>query len=88
LGGNPSAELNVTYNYGRCWRQHGWGNLADELDGKTVETTIPELRRMVDMLGTDRTDDYWAATDGNAGYALSILLSWAEQHPDATWRVS
>ena len=29
---------------------------------------------------------YWMSTPGNAGYALSILLSWAKQHPEATWK--
>lgn len=34
------------------------------------------------------TGGYWADTPGNAGYALSILLAWARQHPGATWKVS
>ena len=30
--------------------------------------------------------DYWAATPGNAGKALNILLKWAKQFPDATFK--
>ncbi|MDE2102426.1 MAG: hypothetical protein KGL39_34590 [Patescibacteria group bacterium] len=29
---------------------------------------------------------YWKPTPGNAGYALSILLSWAIQHPNGVWQ--
>ena len=87
LGGNDQAEMSVTYNYGRCWRVHGWGNLADEFNGKTARDTIPELRRMIAVLGTETDPDYWAATDGNAGAALAVMLCWAEEHPDAAWSV-
>lgn len=31
--------------------------------------------------------NYWAPTPGNAGHALSILLTWAKQHPDAHFEV-
>jgi hypothetical protein len=31
---------------------------------------------------------YWKPTPGNAGDALNVLLAWARQHPDATFRVS
>lgn len=88
VGGISDAELNITYNYGRCWRAHGWGNLSEQFDGKTGRESIPELRRMVELLGTDQHQDYWEPNDGNAGHALSILLRWAEQYPDAVWRVS
>ena len=39
-------------------------------------------------LGTERSDDYWEATPGNAGHAALILRNWAMKHPDAVWRVS
>lgn len=28
---------------------------------------------------------YWKPTEGNAGYALNILLGWARMHPEAVW---
>lgn len=87
LGGNDLAELNVTGNYG------GWISSVIEggikwLDGRRAGDCVDVLRTAVGMLGTQRSEDYWAATAGNAGYALSILLAWAIQHPDAVFLVS
>jgi len=83
-GGTTRASLNVTYNYSRFYsetidRDEGirW------LYGKKASECIQRLREAICTLGTDQDEDYWAATAGNAGYALSILLKWAEQHPDA-----
>lgn len=94
LGGITEAELNVTYNYGREFR-HVWPEplpdsncLKHMLDGRTAEETIAPLAAAIEKLGTTRDDYYWAATPGNAGYALSLLLGWARANPDATWRVS
>ena len=88
LGGTDRAELNVTYNYGQVYREAIGHNLIDWLDGERAGDTITLLREVVDNLGTERDDDYWAPTPGNAGYAASILLRWAEQHPDEAWAVS
>jgi len=41
------------------------------------------LQKAISLLGTERDPDYWKATEGNAGYALSILLGWARLHPTA-----
>ena len=88
VGGDDSAELNVTYNYGKFYydhldKQHGlkW------LHKKKAQDTIERLEAAVKELGTERDGDYWAATAGNAGHALFILLSWAKQHPDAIFDV-
>jgi hypothetical protein len=86
LGGLPEAELNVTYNYSGSYRQADF-SLRDLHDKKAADT-VSKLESVVSQLGTERDSDYWAATDGNAGYAASILLGWAKQHPEATWRVS
>ena len=87
--GMPVAELNVTYNYS----QYFYNTLdADDglrwLDGKTAKDAVPVLKQAVARLGTNQSDDYWEATEGNAGHALSILLDWANQHLDATFEVS
>jgi hypothetical protein len=58
------------------------------LHGKKAEETIERLEKAVKELGTERNNDYWNATDGNAGYALNILLTWAKDHREAVWRVS
>lgn len=87
LGGTTRASLNVTYNYSRFYsetidRDEGirW------LYGKKASECIPRLKEAIDALGAEQDEDYWAATAGNAGHALSILLKWAEQHPDAVFK--
>lgn len=87
LGGTDEAELNITYNYSQHFKAlHAEG--IRWLDGKTGEDTAPALAAAVQQLGTARDRDYWAPTPGNAGYALSILLDWAQLHPQAVWQVS
>ncbi len=89
VGGTSSAELNVTYNYGRCFREVWDGvGLQEALNGKRAEDVIGALEHAVRYLGTDQDGDYWSATAGNAGYALSILVNWARQHPTAVFQVS
>lgn len=85
LGGSPAGSLNVTYNYAKHFE------VLDEIEGlrwlygKTGAETEARLAFAVGVLGTQRYADYWKATPGNAGYALSILLKWAKEHPDAVW---
>lgn len=81
LGGMTDADLNTTYNYGRYFNFRG-------LHGRTGRETIKEMAVAVETLGTERDDNYWASTPGNAGYAVSILLRWARQHPDGVWQVT
>ena len=87
IGGTDEASLNVTYNYSKHIYQYVEGGLYS-LNGKKALDTIEDLKRAVEGLGTERSNDYWEATPGNAGYALSILLNWAVQYPDAVWKVS
>ena len=86
LGGTTEAELNVTYNYSKSFARVGFR--LNDLDGKRAGDTIPVLEKCVAELGTERDTNYWKATDGNAGYAASILLAWARKYPDAVWYVS
>lgn len=89
IGGVPKAELNVTYNYSHHIKHAtGWEDSLWDLDGKTAEEVVGTLRDAVDQLGTEQADDYWNDTPGNAGHALSILLEWAEEYPEATFEVS
>lgn len=81
VGGTTDAEISVTYNYCRFFDFGG-------LDGRTGADTKEDLEKAVSKLGTERSSNYWEAIPGNAGYACLILLSWALQHPSATWRVS
>lgn len=93
LGGTMSAELNITYNYGSDFYRAlghlpGYDSFSNWLTGKSGAEAESWLEGAVIILGTDRSSDYWASTPGNAGYALSILLQWAKQYPDAVFRVS
>jgi hypothetical protein len=86
VGGTIDAELSVTYNYSVHFREGLDGGLP-ALHGRTGAETVDELRKAVAHIGTQRSTNYWDATPGNAGYALSILYEWARQHPDAVWCV-
>jgi hypothetical protein len=88
IGGIERAELNVTYNYGVCFHLAGIDGFRETLDGQKAADVTPALQSAVEKLGTQQYKDYWAPTPGNAGHALNILLQWAEQYPDAVFKVS
>ena len=87
IGGTTDASLNVTYNYAKFFR-----DTIDEDEGirwivnKTGEECISKLHSAIRELGTVQDDNYWKATEGNAGHALSILMLWAKQYPNAVFR--
>lgn len=85
LGGITIADLNITYNYSERFACIDPEQGIRWLYGKTGRQAIPVLEAAIATLGTDRDADYWKNTSGNAGYALSILLRWAKQHPDAVF---
>ena len=87
IGGSPEAAMDITYNYSKFFdstidAKEGirW------LYGKFGFECIERLKKAIWNLGTWQDEDYWESTPGNAGYALSILLEWAMQHPDAVFR--
>lgn len=87
FGGLSKAELNVTYNYSAVYRLFDFS--LQHLSGKTGGEATPRLEKLVDKLGAVGYEkDYWAPTPGNAGHALSVLLEWAKQHPDAVFVVA
>jgi len=97
MGGSSEAKLNITYNYADQFSKvnldFGEGrtegrNGATSVHGKRAGDLKPQLRYAVRTLGTKRDTNYWNSTPGNAGYALSILLAWAEQHPDGIFECS
>lgn len=89
IGGTDQADINVTYNYAKFYFKH-----LDEEKGlrwlheKQAKDTLERLEKAVEILGTKQETDYWAATEGNAGHALNVLVGWAKQHPEGVWRVS
>lgn len=86
-GGTSRAWLNVTFNYDSKLR-NVWGHGLRELDGMSVPEAIPKLERAVQELGTEREEDYWKSTPGNAGAAMRDLLKIAAQLPEGRLRVS
>ena len=88
VGGCEEAELNITYNYSPHYRKH-----LDKDKGlqwchkKVAASTIGRLEQAVGALGTQKDEDYWQPSPGNAGFALSIMLEWAKLHPEAVWLV-
>ena len=101
MGGTNDCQLNITYNYSKYYHQvfpvrynqQGNSTVTTETTGlrwleyKTGAEAIPILEECIQRLGTERSDDYWKATEGNAGYALSILLGLAEEFPTARFSV-
>lgn len=86
LGGLNLAEMDITYNYSEFYYMH----LDSEkgirwLYGRKAKDTIKKLENAVRVLGTDKDDDYWKSTRGNAGHVLNVLLGWAKQHPEGIW---
>jgi hypothetical protein len=81
VGGTYQAELNITYNYGRFYREAFGERGIRELYGLTAAQVSPLLATAVKELGTERAADYWAATRGNAGAALADLLALARLCP-------
>jgi len=87
LGGSTESSLNITYNYSKFYDDLDEQEGIHWLHNKKAETTIIKLKATIKKLGTNKAIDYWAAIPGNAGFALSILLKWAEQYPDGIFKV-
>lgn len=85
VGGTDEPELNITYNYAEVYRLFDFS--IDDLNGHRAGDFIEKMEQIVDKCGTKRFENYWAPTPGNAGFALNILLGWAKQYPDATFKV-
>lgn len=81
LGGTTEAWLNITYNYSDYYYELWPNNGINSLYGKTAGECIPILEDAVEKLGTERSDDYWEPTRGNAGAALMDLLELARGVP-------
>ena len=74
LGGTNEAWLNITYNYGKHYHKL-WGHGLKGFHHMKVAEVKPRLEAAITELGSDRSDDYWEGTEGNAGAALKDLLA-------------
>ena len=85
IGATTDAILSVTSNYKKIYQESFDEKSIRWMYGKKASECIARLHGAIRELGTVQDTDYWKATPGNAGYALSILLKWAKQHPDAVF---
>ena len=86
VGGTTGLWLNITYNYSKYfYRVLDAEKGIRIIYGMTGAESIPILRTAIDKLGTDVSDDYWEATEGNAAQALAGLLAFAQLRPDGVW---
>ena len=83
--GDRTTEMGVTFNYSKIYRRFNF-HITD-LHGLYGKDVMWQLNRIVKALGTERTEDPWEATDGNAGFALSVLLAWTKDHPEGFFSV-
>jgi hypothetical protein len=75
MGGSTRAWLNVTYNYSKFYYEHIDPEKGIRLlYGMKGSEAAPILKSAIEKLGTERDEDYWAETPGNAGAALQDLL--------------
>ena len=86
--GTNDCDLNITYNYSPIF----YKVFPDDkglrwLETKRGKESIPILEKAVERLGTKRDSSYWNATEGNAGFSLSILLGWAKEFPNGKFAI-
>ncbi len=88
IGGEERADMTLTFNYSPFYYQHICRIRGLRcLSGEKAKDTLKVLREAISILGTEKDENYWEATPGNAGHALSVLLSWAEANPEAVWEI-
>jgi len=85
--GSASAELNITYNFSVLFKQNLDKEGINWLHNKKAIWTIERLELAVERLCIQKDENPWKSTPGNAGYALSILLGLAREHPNSVWYV-
>ncbi len=85
--GCTQAYLNITSNYTPQFNKIFKQGLPTFLNQKSATEAVPKLLESMLELGFEPDEDYWAATPGNAGFTLGILMLWAMDNPDTTFRV-
>lgn len=86
IGGTTKLSFNITYNYSMYFYEYidkekgiRW------LYGKKASDTFDKLKKAIEILGIDISDNYWDATRGNAGKALQDLLTMGLMKPEGIW---
>lgn len=91
IGGTTEAWLNITYNYGKFYREHCPTEGLRSIYGMTGAESIPYLQSMIATIQRNHPDcetspDYWAAVPGNAIKPLHQLIALARLRPDGVWK--
>lgn len=86
LGGTDKAELNITHNYCKHFQRVLGEEGIRTIYGMTGAESIPLLNQAIQQLGDDYSEDYWAATEGNAKRALRQVKALAQLRPDGVWQ--
>lgn len=87
-GGTTELWLSVTYNYAHIFsRILGNGGIR-KIHGMTGAQSIPVLKHAAAQLDGATSQNYWAATEGNAKAALLQLVELAALGPDGVWDVN
>lgn len=89
IGGTAEAWLNVTYNYGRFYREVNKDGIR-AIYGLSGAESILVLEEMIEGIEANHpdketSDDYWEPLPGNALKPLYQLLSFAKMRPDGVW---
>ena len=85
IGGTTEAWLNITYNYGKYYYKIFGEKGIRTIYGMTGAESIPILKKAIDTLGNNVSENYWEPTEGNAKKALCALLTFAQLRPDGIW---
>lgn len=85
LGGTKVAWLNITYNYAKHYYRVFGEKGIRTIYGMTGADSIPILKKAIEQLDDDVSNNYWESTEGNAKEALIGLLNFAEVRPDGIW---
>ena len=86
VGGTINLSLNITYNYSKHYCRVLDGEKGIRfIYGMTGAESLPVLKKAIDELGDDTTEDYWEPTEGNAKAALLQLHAMATMRPDGVW---
>ncbi len=85
MNGTTEAWLNITYNYGRFYRNIFGEEGIRTIYGMTGAESIPLIKSAMEKLKDDVDPDYWKPTEGNAKRALAGLLALAQLRPDGIW---
>lgn len=84
IGGSREAWLNITYNYAPHFQSMGEDGIRT-IYGMTGAESISLLKKTIEQLGDDLSENYWEATEGNAKRALLQLVALAKMRPDGVW---